>query len=423
MNARRARSPSPPVACVFALALALAAPTAGTPPGAGASPAAATRRPQPGEAAPPLGVEAVLQGGEAAALAPEALAGHAVVVEFWSTWCAPCIAALPHWNELVAEMAGEPVRFVSITTEDAEKVRPFLERKPIAGVVALDPDRSVFDAYGVRGIPHTVLIDPQGVVRAVTRPEDVDARAVRDLLAGKAPQVRAQVDIEEQLRSVLAPRQGAAEPLARAVVRPSAASEEQAMAFGPDFAVATGTPALTALALAFSTAPTRVVAEAPLPDGLFDLAFATAGGEPALFALMESAVSGAFGVEAKRERREVEVFLLRAADGGEVRLPETEGPMSYKADRDSIQGDAIRMLSLTASLERTLGRPVLDETGWKGRFAVDLAWTEDDVASLREALRSKLGLDLVPATREVELLVVRPLAREFEQPAAAPAGG
>ncbi len=421
MNALSGRSL--PLAAAPLLACVLAASAAGAPPGGGSAPGPQNRRPQPSEPAPPLGVEAVLQGGDPATLAPEALAGHAVVVEFWSTWCAPCIAALPHWNELVAEMAGAPVRFVSITSEDAEKVRPFLERRPIAGWVALDTDRSVFDAYAVRGIPHTVLIDPHGVVRAVTRPEDVDAAAVRDLLAGKAPQVRAKVDIEEHLRAVLAAPEGRAEPLARAIVRPAAESEEQAMAFGPDFALVTGATAPAALALAHGIAPTRIVAEAPLPDGAFDLAFSTAGGEKALFALMESAVAGAFGVEATRERRKVEVYLLRAADGGEVRLPETEGPFSFKADRDSIQGEAMRMLSLAGSLERTLGRPVLDETGWKGRFAVDLAWTEDDVASLREALRGKLGLDLVPATREVELLVVRPLARELEEQAAAPAGG
>ncbi|HEX5761432.1 MAG TPA: TIGR03435 family protein [Thermoanaerobaculia bacterium] len=380
----------------------------------------APKRVRVGDTAPPLAVEAVVQGGGPAELAPAALRGQAVVLEFWATWCGPCVAALPHWNGIAAELAGQPVRFVSITAEPEEKVLPFLAKHPIAGVVALDPDRSVFAAYGVRGIPHTVLIDAQGTVRAVTRPDDVDAAAIADLLAGKTPQVAAFVDPRDRFAELLGAT-GGPEPLLRALVRPSATPEEQTMAFGVGTFYGTAVDAKTALALAFGVAPTRVIAEAPLPEGLYDLAFAAPpDDEEALFSLLRQAVPAALGVVAGLEQRPLEVWLLTVPEGGKPTLVEGEGPLSFRADarKGTIRGQAMRGSSLAAALEKVLGRPVLDETGLAGRYAVELSWDAAKPEALPAALRAQLGLALVPARRQIEVLVVRARPQAVESTAA-----
>jgi uncharacterized protein (TIGR03435 family) len=360
-----------------------------------------------GDPAPPLAVEAVVQGGEPAALAPAVLAGKAVIVEFWATWCAPCIGALPHWNALVEQFGAGPVRFVSISDETAEKVRPFLAKRPIAGIVALDTDRSVFTAYGVKGIPHTVLIDRNGVVRAVTRPDAVDARAVRDLLAGKTPQVPEKVDVAGQLEDLMADPAGGPEPLVQALVRPAAGGETM-MSAGPRSVRVAGAEALAALSIAFDLPERRIVVEAPLPEGRFDLAFATPGGEQELAALMQLAVPAALGVEARRERRTMDVLVLSLPPGGAPRMPTADGRSGFKIESRFIRGDAMPISSLAFGLEHAVDRPVVDETGLDGSYAVDLTWKEGDLDSLREAVRRQLGLELTPAQREVELLVVRP---------------
>ena len=156
----------------------------------------------PGDPAPPLSLEVVLQGPEAGDVTWAALKGKAVVLEFWATWCAPCIGAIPHWNELAEEMKGEPVRFLSIADERAETIRPYLERRPIRGWIGLDTDRSVFEAFGVEGIPHTVLVDGHGIVRAVTDPFAVTAEALRKLAAGQDPGVRPRQEASEILASL-----------------------------------------------------------------------------------------------------------------------------------------------------------------------------------------------------------------------------
>jgi uncharacterized protein (TIGR03435 family) len=63
-------------------------------------------------------------------------------------------------------------------------------------------------------------------------------------------------------------------------------------------------------------------------------------------------------------------------------------------------------------LQSALAKPVIDETGLDGRFELELAWTEDRVMSLSKQLRERFGLELTPATRNLEVLVVDSARRD-----------
>src|SRR5205823_5493660 len=91
---------------------------------------------QIGSPAPEIRVQHVLQGPPASQLAAS-LKGKVVVLEFWATWCAPCIAAIPHLNA-VAESKPENVVFVAITDEPEDRVRPFLVKHPMSSFIGLD---------------------------------------------------------------------------------------------------------------------------------------------------------------------------------------------------------------------------------------------------------------------------------------------
>jgi thiol-disulfide isomerase/thioredoxin len=135
-----------------------------------------------------------------------ALAGKAVVVEFWATWCAGCVAQIPRLNKLASNFKNRPIQFLSITAEKPDAVQRFLRQHPIEGWVGMTlPKRGpvqveeVFDgesirermppdafkAYGVAEIPKTVLIDSNGNVAAITSPGSVDASILENLMAGR----------------------------------------------------------------------------------------------------------------------------------------------------------------------------------------------------------------------------------------------
>lgn len=92
----------------------------------------------------------------------ESLKGKVVMLEFWATWCGPCIQGIPHLNELQETYAADGFRIVSLTDEDRSTVLRFQERRQLEMNYIIGLESSTGQAYGVTGIPHAILIDRDG---------------------------------------------------------------------------------------------------------------------------------------------------------------------------------------------------------------------------------------------------------------------
>jgi thiol-disulfide isomerase/thioredoxin len=103
-----------------------------------------TSEPKVGEQPPPLELKVLLQAQPGTKASWDALKGKVVVLEFWATWCGPCVAAISHLNELADHFKDRPVQFIAITDEDENIISPFLKKKPIHAWVGLDTDKSMF---------------------------------------------------------------------------------------------------------------------------------------------------------------------------------------------------------------------------------------------------------------------------------------
>ncbi|MEY5026019.1 MAG: hypothetical protein RLZZ244_1547 [Verrucomicrobiota bacterium] len=89
--------------------------------------------------------------------------GKFVLIDFWATWCGPCRKAIPELNALHQKF-GDKLVVIGLSNEGTETVQSFADPK-IEYFSAIDSQAVTKKALEVRGIPHVILIDPDGIVR------------------------------------------------------------------------------------------------------------------------------------------------------------------------------------------------------------------------------------------------------------------
>jgi cytochrome c biogenesis protein CcmG/thiol:disulfide interchange protein DsbE len=94
------------------------------------------------------------------------LRGRAVIVNFWASWCGPCVEEFPMIRDAAQRHAAQDVAVVGIVYRDnSEAARRFMSRMGAAWPATMDPGEQVAQAFGIYGPPETFFIDANGVVR------------------------------------------------------------------------------------------------------------------------------------------------------------------------------------------------------------------------------------------------------------------
>ena len=94
--------------------------------------------------------------------------GKVVFLDFWATWCPPCVMSVPEVEKIVDEYKGKPFEAISISLDqDPDAVKSFVASHHMVNRIAIAGDNDVSEHYGVEGIPAFFLIDKKGnVVRS-----------------------------------------------------------------------------------------------------------------------------------------------------------------------------------------------------------------------------------------------------------------
>lgn len=107
--------------------------------------------------------------------------GDPLLVNFWATWCAPCVREMPMLRDMSEELAGH-VTFLGINVQDMPtSAEEFIDELNVEYDQATDPKGDYFRAVGGLGMPTTLLVDEKGLVR-YRHTGELDGDGLRDLL-------------------------------------------------------------------------------------------------------------------------------------------------------------------------------------------------------------------------------------------------
>lgn len=93
--------------------------------------------------------------------------GSPVLINFWATWCYPCLNEMPLIQQRYESYAPNLVVLAVNADEPQDTVQAYVESKALSFIVLLDPGYKIGDVYRVRGYPTSVFVDAEGVVRAI----------------------------------------------------------------------------------------------------------------------------------------------------------------------------------------------------------------------------------------------------------------
>lgn len=113
---------------------------------------------------------------------PPVLDGKVLMIEFWATWCNPCIKGIPHLNELAAAHRDELV-IVGVSDETISEIQQFMRKTKMDYHVGSDQSKTMARATGHRGIPHAIVMSPDGIVRWQGHPATLTDETMSAIIA------------------------------------------------------------------------------------------------------------------------------------------------------------------------------------------------------------------------------------------------
>ena len=389
--------------------------------------------PKVGAAAPALTSTQLLQAPAGAKADLRSLRGKVVVLEFWATWCAPCIGEIPILNRLADSIDPRKVQFISVDDEEPAVVEKFLKKKPISGWVLLDTSGEMYKRYGVAARPATIVIGPNGkVVSTNVHPEQLQRARLLTLAAGKPTTLDAKADAktEAELKAGTAKAfeeqagRGGGDADAKALFEISitagdASQDTHAMMLGAGkFDIMNGTPK-TLLAFGLDMPGDRIVDQtvdaAETADAEKKTAYSLHVHAPGVDAkqlgdAVMVAVGSASGLHIERQTKTEDVYLIQPVKDAKNAFAVTEGPHGgfgfYSKKSEQMQLINATVDQLASGLEDALGTPVLNESGIAGTANAAFKMAPKDVEAAKAVLEKELGLTLVAAQRPVDRLIV-----------------
>ena len=323
------------------------------------------------------------------------LRGRVVVVDFWATWCAPCLPGLDKLVQMEKEFAGQPVSFFTVAHDEVGRVKKYFAEKGLGLHTFVEEDSKTFEAWGVRVVPSVAIVSGVGVLMGPTAGENLTSEVIRKVLAGETvdlPPIGRSPNLEWD-RDEIHWQDGVA-PDFHVVIKPTEASGGGTMhKLGSNRISGDGANLVNLITVAWRTDYFHLDIRFPEEaKRVFRYAAVVPKGREAhLFPALQDAVQRTFGIRAEWEEQLRDVFVLRREPGAAA-LSVSSSPDLYMFMRGNITMKHQTIAKLAEALPNFLKKIVVDETQLKDFYDLALPYRDDGPDLLLGALKEKYGL-------------------------------
>jgi uncharacterized protein (TIGR03435 family) len=356
------------------------------------------------------------------------------------------LQSVSRWNAIVDQFADKVVQFAWITGENEATLLPWLKQHPIKGWVFYDPDGSTGRAFGMER-PASVIVGPDrnilgfefGAVEAQTITAALDGRittvrpdptSVREFVAGG----KVLVDAEPPRLDRAGEHKPDFPPSYTVHISP-AARLENADIGGDDFHILRGYSLKRLVTEIYGVTPPRVAFPPTLDTSkLYDVALVLPEREDRqqMNSRMQQGIEDYFHVSATHEERLVDVYVVTSLNGKPPAAEDDRGTRFGGISSGSVNLDTnlrnadppaefgrdpapfrLRGISTEGTvdffctvLERTLDRPVVNETHLQGQYKFNVIASEGLTNDFLDRLRDQLHLTITPDQRRIDILIL-----------------
>lgn len=346
--------------------------------------------------------------------ADRSLEGRPIIVDFWATWCGPCIKAVPHFNELKAEFASnQELLFLSMSDEKPDKINRSLKRIDFKSAVVTDAAGKTHEAFQINAIPVTYLIDKAGIIQWIGNPELLTAAIVKQFLDSKPISTSPAIEIVKEAAPAVTPTASSEQDFStvfgliknkdvKYLFKVTATEDPNALGINalPKAYFKMGNSLGQHLADLWGIGEGRIEAPEGMLEILYNLSYvnrSSIGKEEAMMEIKEQFLR-TLGLNMNAEERETRVYQLVVEKAN--LLEEADGEMSGVSDAGEQKVFTNQDIpSILTELEKSMGLLFEDKTGLTASY--DFLLNQTDLQKLKADLAS-YGLVLKEIKRTME---------------------
>lgn len=344
-----------------------------------------------------------------------------VILDFWATWCVPCINSFPHLEELKSKFPND-LQIITITNDSEERIRRFLEHRAMQLPVVIDEKKEISKIFPHGVIPHTIVIDQSGVIKVVATPSQITEELIEKILSGQEVNIKEKSDVKNFDFSL--PLSGNENFTYQITITPynkdyasysNTEGDESPYTGRRILATNLSARALYEIAYQFPSRTRTIVDVSTLSKFewseqnaiCFELIVPEAlGGQR--FDIMKQQLSIYFGYQCFVEKRVRPVKVLQRIKGTELQINKTKnGTESTSSDtRYGLSMKSASIEQLAGFLESKINQPVVNETNLEGLYDIETPWYNESPRKIHEELK-KIGLEMIDTEREIKVLVIK----------------